>query len=91
MNAAPSFAISSSNCKRLFSARRRESSICSAVTTYLRLGAIELAGFRRFEQVTQGLRRHAQFAGHRAHALPVLDSLHGGFLELCHVHLMRYP
>src|ERR1700754_227725 len=33
-NAAAFFAISSSICKRLFSARRRESSICSAVTTF---------------------------------------------------------
>src|SRR6185437_3734572 len=34
-NAAAFFAISSSICRRLFSARRRDSSICSGVTTFV--------------------------------------------------------
>src|ERR1700754_4767496 len=57
---------------------------------HLRPSAIQLAGLRSLQPVAQRLRRHTQFAGHGAHALPVLDSLHGCFLELRRVHLVRY-
>ncbi|KVP43956.1 hypothetical protein WJ88_00450 [Burkholderia ubonensis] len=56
----------------------------------LRPGPIQLAGLESLQPVAQGLRRHTQLAGYSAHALPALDSLHGGFLELCRVHLVRY-
>ena len=83
------FRISFSRLSRTFSARSRDSSICSGVTA-LAPAPLSLPACGRLDPVAQRLLDQPKLLGHRANRLAILHPLDRQFLELGGVFLLRY-